>query len=95
MPQIVEVLKYVHEVVEQETLGVAVGVDVSVHEQRYKLLGKEIKVNLDILLTEVRKLKTSNPNLAIQIEIIEKFMREFEQFILFPRIVEIAKEKIV
>jgi len=26
MPQIVEVLKYVHEVVEEETLGVAVGV---------------------------------------------------------------------
>ena len=31
MPQIVEVLKYVHEITEKETLGVAVGVDVSSH----------------------------------------------------------------
>jgi hypothetical protein len=28
MPQVVEVLKYVHEIVEEESLGVAVGVDV-------------------------------------------------------------------
>ena len=31
MPQIVEVLKYVHEVTEKEELGVAVGVDVATH----------------------------------------------------------------
>lgn len=40
MPQIVEVLKYVHEVTEKEELGVAVGVDVSTHEQRLKILTK-------------------------------------------------------
>ena len=28
MPQVVEVLKYVHEIVEEETLGIAVGVDI-------------------------------------------------------------------
>jgi hypothetical protein len=50
MPQIVEVLKYVHEVVEEETLGVAVGVDVQTHEHKYKLLTKDIKVQLDVLL---------------------------------------------
>lgn len=36
MPQIVEVIKYVHEIVEQENLGVAVGVDVQTQEIRYK-----------------------------------------------------------
>ncbi len=70
MPQIVEVLKYVHEVVEEETLGVAVNVDIATHEQKYKLLTKDIKANLDVLLVEIRKLKTSNPGLRIQIEII-------------------------
>jgi hypothetical protein len=30
MPQVVEVLKYVHEIVEEQTLGVAVGVDITV-----------------------------------------------------------------
>lgn len=97
MPQIVEVLKYVHEVVEEETLGVAVGVDVSSHEQRYKLLVKDIRVQLDLLVADLRKLRTSNPNLRAQIEGIEAFLAQLEQFILFPRIVEVPKivEKIV
>jgi hypothetical protein len=30
MPQVVEVLKYVHEIVEEETLGVAIGADISI-----------------------------------------------------------------
>jgi len=50
MPQIVEVLKYVHEITEKEELGVAVGVDVATHEQKLKILTKDIKVNFDILL---------------------------------------------
>jgi hypothetical protein len=70
MPQIVEVLKYVHEVVEEESLGVAVGVDFATHEQRYKLLTRDIKSNLDVLLLEIRKMKTTSPALKIQIETI-------------------------
>lgn len=97
MPQIVEVLKYVHEVVEQENLGVAVGVDVSTHEQKYKLLVKDIKVQIEILLADLKKLKNTNPALRAQIEVIEGFIAQLEQFILFPRIVEVPKivEKIV
>lgn len=97
MPQIVEVLKYVHEVVEEETLGVAVGVDVSTHEQKYKLLTKDIKVQLDLLLADLRKMRSSNPALQGQITLIEQFLSQLEQFILFPRIVEVPKivEKIV
>lgn len=97
MPQIVEVLKYVHEVVEEETLGVAIGVDVQTHEQKYKLLTKDIKVQLDLLLVDLRKLRGSNPNFQVQVTLIEKFLTELEQFILFPRIVQVPKvvEKIV
>lgn len=97
MPQIVEVLKYVHEVVEEETLGVAVGVEVSTHEQKYKLLTKDIKIQLDLLLAELRKLRTSNPALQGQVTLVEGFLVELEKFILFPRIVEVPKivEKIV
>ena len=97
MPQIVEVLKYVHEVVQEETLGVAVGVDVHTHEQKYKLLVKDIKIQLDGLLVEIRRLKMSNPGLKVQIELIETFLAQLDQFILFPRIVEVPKsvEKIV
>jgi hypothetical protein len=95
MPQIVEVLKYVHEVVESEELGVAVGVDVMTHEQRYKILTKDLKASLELILVELRKLKASNPGLRIQIEIIERFLAELEKFILFPKIVQVPVEKIV
>ena len=67
MPQIVEVLKYVHEVCEEETLGVAIGVDIQSHQQKYKLLVKDIKVGLDGLLVEIRRLKVANPALKTQI----------------------------
>jgi hypothetical protein len=70
MPQIVEVLKYVHEVTEKEELGVAVGAEVGIYEQRLKVLSKDIKVTFDLLLAELRKLLKSNPNLRIQIELI-------------------------
>lgn len=95
MPQIVEVLKYVHEVVETENLGVAVGVDVATHEQRYKLLTKDLKSSIGVLLVEIKKLRTQQPKLVGQIEIIERFLLELEQHILTPRIVEVTKEKIV
>ena len=74
MPQIVEVLKYVHEVVETEELGIAVGVDVMTHEQKYKILVKDLKSSLDLILVELRKLKSANPALRLQIEIIERFL---------------------
>jgi hypothetical protein len=45
----------------------------------------------------MRKLKTGNPSLKVQIELIETFLAQLDQFILFPRIVEVPKiiEKIV
>lgn len=95
MPQIVEVLKYVHEVIEEDSLGVVLEKDVATHEQRYKMLSKDLKINLDVLLAELRKIKNTNPNIKIQIEIIEKFLSELEQFILYPRIVQVPKERIV
>lgn len=95
MPQIVEVLKYVHEIVEEETLGVAVGVDISVQEARYKELYGKVKVQFDGLLAELRRLRTSNPGLKIQIDMIEAFLVELNKIISFPRIVQVEKEKVV
>lgn len=95
MPQIVEVLKYVHEIVEEETLGVAVGVDISVQEARYKELYGKIKVHFEGVLVELRRLRTSNPGLKVQIDMIEAFLVELQKIIAFPRIVQVEKEKIV
>lgn len=76
MPQIVEVLKYVHEVIEEQSLGVAVGVEVSTHEQKYKLLTQNLKSNITVLLAEMRKLRNTSPGLGVQVEAIEKFLAE-------------------
>ena len=87
-------MKYVHEVTEKEELGVAVGVDVSIQEQKLKFLGKNIKGSLDVVLGELRKLK-SNSNMKMQIEVIEKFLLELDTFVMFPKIFQVPHEKIV
>lgn len=40
-------------------------------------------------------MKGSNPQIKIQIEIIEKFLAQLEEFILYPKIVQVPVEKIV
>ena len=42
MPQIVEVLKYIHEITEQETLGAAVAPEIGVEEVEYQRLGRTV-----------------------------------------------------
>ena len=37
----------------------------------------------------------ANPQLKVQVELIEKFLVELEQFILYPKIFQVPKEKIV
>lgn len=93
MPQVVEVIKYVHEIVEEAGLGIAVGVDVSVEEVRYKELYSNLRVHFEGVLAELRKLRGSNPALKIQIEIIETFLIELDKLIKFPRFIEVEKEK--
>lgn len=66
--------KYVHEIVEEETLGVAVGIDVSIQETRYKELYGLLKVRFEALLTELRRLRTKHPELKVGIDIVEKFL---------------------
>lgn len=93
MPQVVEVIKYVHEILEEETLGVAVGVGVQEQEVKYKELYANIRVHFEGVLVELRKLKTQTPGLKVQIEVIETFLAELDRLIKFPRIVEVEKEK--
>lgn len=95
MPQIVEVIKYVHEIVEQESLGVAIGVDIQTQEIRYKELYGNIKPRYEAILVELRKLKTNNPGLKVQIDLLEGFLVELNKLVAFPRIVQVEKEKIV
>lgn len=95
MPQVVEVLKYVHEIYEEETLGVALTGDIQVAELRYRELYGNAKKQLDILLIELRKLKGTNAGLRATIEIIEKFLLEFDRLAAAQRIITVPEEKVV
>jgi hypothetical protein len=53
------------------------------------------KKQLEILLVELRQLKSSNPNLRGVIEIIERFLLEFDRLAAAQRVVAVDREKIV
>lgn len=40
-------------------------------------------------------MKNENPKMGTRIEAIERFLAEFEKFILFPRIIKVPEERIV
>lgn len=86
-------MKYVHEIAEEQSLGVAVGVDVYTQETRYKGLYGKLKIQFETLLAELRKIRGSNPNLKAQIEMIEAYLVDLDKLIAFPRIVQVEKEK--
>ena len=48
---------------------------------------------MELLIVELRKMKSSSPALRIQIEMIEKFLAEFQSFILYPRIHQIIQQQ--
>ena len=91
MPQVVEILKYVHEIAESDTL-IGVGVDISVQEARYRDVYGKLKIQFDVLLVELRKLKVANPALRIVIEVIEAYLIEFDKVAAFQRIVKVPTQ---
>lgn len=95
MPQVVEVLKYVHEIYEDDGLGVALTGDLQVAELRYRELYGNAKKQLELLLVELRQLKISQPGLRGIIEIIERFLLEFDRLAAAQRVVAVDREKVV
>lgn len=95
MPQVVEVLKYVHEICEVEGLGVGMTGDVQVQDAQYRELYGNSKKQLEILLVELRKLKTSQPNLRGTIDIVERFLTDFDRLAAVQRVVGVPVEKVV
>jgi hypothetical protein len=91
MPQVVEVLKYVHEIAESETL-VAVSTDIAVQEARYRDLYGKLKIQFDVLIVELRKLKASNPALRVVIDAVETYLVEFDKIAAFQRIIKVPTQ---
>ena len=89
MPQVVEVLKYVHDVCEVENPGVAVPTDFGLHEAKYKELNRNIESHLSLLTKELKSIR--DPSVKKSIEVIDKFLEELRNFILVPRIVKVVE----
>lgn len=69
-------------------------VEVGTHEARYREVCKNIEHQLDVVVKELRYLK-SDQITRQRIEGIEKFLEELRKFILVPRIVKVVEERIV
>lgn len=95
MPQVVEVIKYVTEICETDSLGVGLTVDVLEQERIYKDLQGVTRRQIEILLVELRKLRGTQPHLAGIIELLERYIVDFDKLAAVQRIVPVERERIV
>ena len=95
MPQVVEVLKYVTEICETDNLVAGLSVDVIEQESRYKELYGVTKKQTEILITELRKLRGTQPHLVGIVELLERYLVDFDRLSAVQRIVPVDREKIV
>lgn len=95
MPQVVEVLKYVHEIAESDSLGLALGVDIQVQERKYLEVYGVARKQLEVVLVELRRLRSGQPSLSVQIEQLERYLADFDRLAAVQRIVAVDRERIV
>jgi hypothetical protein len=93
MPQIVEVLKYVNQIIDNDELNI--NVDVSVEAAEYKRIGEDLEKGFSDFLTELNKIKSLQPSSAQRISMIEQYLSKFRRFIKYPKIHEIIRETVV
>lgn len=91
LPQIMEILKHVHDVTEIQQLGVAVGVDVDVHRRDYVQVCTGLKEGLDKLLLVLRGTGVKPAEMKAQIALIEELIPMIVELIKFPTIVQVPK----
>jgi hypothetical protein len=95
LPQVVEVLRYVHEISEIESLGVGLSGDVAIQEAHYKEQYGITRSQLNAILVELKRLRQTQPALASQIDLLERYLTDFDKLAAIQRIVSVDKEKIV
>lgn len=49
-------------------------------------------MNFEVVLVELRRLRTQNPNLKVAIDIIETYLIELDRLIQYPRFITVEKE---
>jgi len=74
MPQIHQVTQRITELSETHDAGVAVDVDINVHQENYSRLYSSFRADTDRLLSDLTSLKASNPSYNDRITSIEKYI---------------------
>ena len=72
----------------------AIDVDVNVHTENYLGVTTELRQSLRDLLTSFKSNVGRQPELKNQISIIEKYLVFIEDWIKFPKLIEVPKEVI-
>jgi hypothetical protein len=89
MPQIIEVLRYIHEVAESdELLTVEDEKDFENHEIKFLNLISNIKPAVSDILRELKGMRGIE-QLSYRINSLERFLTEFQKLIEFPKLVRI------
>ena len=88
LPQIIEILKHVHDISEIHKLGVAVGVDIDVHRRDYLLVCRTLRESLEKIRLSLR----GNIQFQAQLALIDELLPLILQLIEFPTIVQVSKE---
>jgi hypothetical protein len=70
LPQILEILKHVHDISEVQSLGIATGVDIDVHRSDYIAVCKNLKAGLEGLLVSLKGSPSRSAELKAQITLI-------------------------
>lgn len=92
LPQIVEVVKTVHEIAEVQALGVAKDVSSEVHTKEYVGITQDLRGELSTLLGSFKSKVRSQPDLKVLIDNMEKYLVILDKWIKFPKIIEVSKE---
>lgn len=92
LPQILEVMKHIHEISEEKLAGVAaLGVDVEVHTQDYIGILTNLQSGLFGLMASL-KINAARPEIKAQITLIEQLLPVISNLIKFPTIIQVPKE---
>lgn len=73
MSQVVEILKYIYEITENDNLGMAVSADIGVEEVEYQRLGKNVNKELANLRNLLLNLKAV-PQYQDHVTTVDRFL---------------------
>jgi hypothetical protein len=95
MPQVVEVLKYVHEIAEQSSVLAILPAEQAQLEGQLRELSTKVTKEGEQLLTELRKLRTSQPGLHTIVTQIESYLVGLGRLTSSQRIITVPTDRVV